>query len=154
MKPSDELNLSFFKADDHNLASQKLWSAVTSEHLTPEQVASIPGEKLTFDPGQIIVAEGDHQVDDMYFVLSGKVYVYKAYQSPHELMLAILQPGDLFGEMGLFLQEPRSASVVAYDKVTVNRVSKSAVGVLLTHNPHVSVSIITTLCARLKNVLS
>lgn len=69
---------------------------------------------ITCKRGDVIVVEGQRGAD-AYLVESGRVEVYRA--GPPELPLAVLGPGQIFGEMALITEQPRSASVRAIDDV-------------------------------------
>jgi serine/threonine-protein kinase len=73
--------------------------------------------RKTFAPGEIIVREGD-KGDEAYMIVAGRCRAYRTVDGTEET-LATMDPGDAFGEMALILFEPRAASVVAIDEVTV-----------------------------------
>src|SRR5262249_44851861 len=74
-------------------------------------------------PGQVIIREGDIG-DAAYMIVSGRCRAYRAVGDGQET-LAVMDSGDVFGEMALLLDEPRAASVEALDKVTVLVLGKS-----------------------------
>lgn len=67
-------------------------------------------EILTLPAGKRILTEGE-VADGIYVLLSGKVSVTRMAEDGHEVMLAELQPGEVFGEMSLIDNAPCSASV-------------------------------------------
>jgi eukaryotic-like serine/threonine-protein kinase len=71
----------------------------------------------TFAAGEIIVREGE-KGDAAYMIIAGKCRAYRTVDGVEET-LAVMEPGDAFGEMALLLYEPRAASVVAIDAVSV-----------------------------------
>jgi hypothetical protein len=73
--------------------------------------------RKTFAPGEVIVREGD-EGDEAYMIVAGRCRAYRTVEGREET-LATMEPGDAFGEMALILYEPRAASVVAMDPVTV-----------------------------------
>jgi serine/threonine-protein kinase len=73
--------------------------------------------RKTFAPGEIIVREGD-KGDEAYMIVAGRCRAYRTVHGAEET-LGTMEPGDAFGEMALILFEPRAASVVAIDDVTV-----------------------------------
>jgi serine/threonine protein kinase len=73
--------------------------------------------RKAFQPGEIIIREGDHG-DAAYMIVSGRCRAYRAVEGTQET-LAVMAPGDVFGEMALLLDEPRAATVEALDAVTV-----------------------------------
>jgi eukaryotic-like serine/threonine-protein kinase len=77
----------------------------------------------TFAPGSLIIREGDRG-DSAYIIVSGQCRAFRAVGAERgdasgQETLATMDAGDVFGEMALILDEPRSASVEAVDQVTV-----------------------------------
>ena len=77
---------------------------------------------------QIIIHEGD-KPDSLYFIVSGSISVYIEDEQGRELVLAYLNAGDFFGEMGLFeelekrtawvrTKEPAEIAEISYTKFT------------------------------------
>jgi eukaryotic-like serine/threonine-protein kinase len=77
----------------------------------------------TFAAGEVIVREGE-KGDAAYMIIAGKCRAYRTIDGVEET-LAVMEPGDAFGEMALLLYEPRAASVVAIDAVSVLVLDKS-----------------------------
>lgn len=73
--------------------------------------------RKAFAPGQMIIREGD-KGDAAYMIVSGKCRAYRTVDGQQET-LAVMNTGDVFGEMALLLEEPRYATVEAVDRVTV-----------------------------------
>lgn len=71
-----------------------------AEHLKMLEVA----------PGTYIFREGD-SADSMFLVLQGDMEVLKKPKHGSDARVAVLGPGDWFGEMGVIDVQPRSASV-------------------------------------------
>lgn len=79
----------------------------------PEAVLEHLSETLTTfeaEPGTYIFREGD-DANSMFVVLQGDMEVLKKSKSGPEARVAVLGPGDWFGEMGVIDVQPRSASV-------------------------------------------
>lgn len=71
----------------------------------------------TYSNGDYIFKEGDES-DLAYFIVDGEVEV--VVNSPRgEKVIAELGEGRFFGEMGVIIEEPRTASIRAKGKVTV-----------------------------------
>jgi serine/threonine-protein kinase len=73
--------------------------------------------RKSFAPGEIIFREGD-KGDAAYMIVAGRCRAYRTANGVEET-LSVMEPGEAFGEMALILFEPRAASVVAVDAVTV-----------------------------------
>lgn len=65
-----------------------------------------------FESGQSIFRQGDIG-SGMYLIQSGRVRILAEDPLRGETQLAILEPGQIFGEVSLFDHSPRSASAVA-----------------------------------------
>lgn len=64
------------------------------------------------DPGKDVIAEGD-KASVLYVVISGELEVLKRSKRGTEARVAVLGPGDWFGEMAILDVQPRSATVRA-----------------------------------------
>jgi len=146
--------LSFFSTSASALAVNKVWDVGTADKINVTTLKNIPGEHKQFASGGKIVGEGDANTDTMYFVLEGSVNVIKSLGTLNEKTLATLKAGDLFGEMALFLKEPRTASVVASSNATVVEIHRNALSQVMERSPETAYVIIETLCTRLRNVLA
>jgi CRP-like cAMP-binding protein len=76
-----------------------------------EQLASSLA-MITLDTGDAVFREGD-QAREMYVVLSGEIEVIKRSRRGCHSRVALLGPGDWFGEMSMLDVQPRSATVRA-----------------------------------------
>lgn len=64
------------------------------------------------EPGRMMVVEGDLSTE-MFVVIAGELEVVKKAEDGTSVRVAMLGPGDWFGEMGILGIQPRSASVRA-----------------------------------------
>jgi small-conductance mechanosensitive channel/CRP-like cAMP-binding protein len=86
-----------------------------------------------FGPGEVIVREGAPG-ESLYLLLRGRVQVSKRLEG-RPVVVRELGVGDVFGEMTLFLDAPRSATVRALEECDLLRVGRPAVRVLLNEDP-------------------
>jgi CRP-like cAMP-binding protein len=70
-----------------------------------------------FQPGERIIREGEHG-ECAYMIVEGRCRAFRDVDGREET-LTTMQPGEVFGEMALLLNEPRAASVQAIDQVAV-----------------------------------
>jgi CRP/FNR family cyclic AMP-dependent transcriptional regulator len=64
--------------------------------------------------GSIIMAAGD-PTESLYIIIAGRLKVMMSDAEGKEVILSLLSAGEIFGEMGLIDDAPRSASVVAIE---------------------------------------
>jgi CRP-like cAMP-binding protein len=64
-------------------------------------------------PGEVVFREGDPHGREMYVVLDGEIEVSRRSRKGRDMRMAILGPGDCFGEMSVIDMQPRSATVRA-----------------------------------------
>jgi len=96
-----------------------------------------------------IMAEGDRS-SGLYILLSGKVKVVLRSEEGKEIILAILNPTEFFGEMALLDEAPRSADIVAMASTTVLVIAKQEFKAWLQRQPEMAFVIIKTLAQRLR----
>jgi CRP/FNR family transcriptional regulator, cyclic AMP receptor protein len=75
-----------------------------------------------FEKGQIIFREGEESTD-AYFVLSGKVLI-RVRTPQGACTLAELGPGEVFGEMGMIEDAPRSATAEAAERTELEVINE------------------------------
>jgi CRP-like cAMP-binding protein len=79
------------------------------------------GEWEEFQPGDEIIVEGEFD-ESFYLLVSGNVSVRRA-----DLDVDVLKPGATFGELGFIVNQARTATIVAQDKVTVLKIRSSLI---------------------------
>jgi CRP-like cAMP-binding protein len=67
---------------------------------------------IDFEPGTFVFREGEHG-NSMYVVLQGDMEVMKKAKGGTDIRVAVLGPGDWFGEMAVIDVQARSATVLA-----------------------------------------
>lgn len=80
---------------------------------------------VTLGPGQKLFSQGDWG-SSAYVVVSGCLDVRATGRGGDEHHLATLQPGHAFGELGLLVDRPRSATIAAQDAVELWEVTRRA----------------------------
>ena len=99
--------------------------------------------------GQAVVHAGD-RTDYVYFVLTGTLKVLVSDEDGREVILTMLGQGELFGEMGVFDEQPRSASVVAVSPVDLVVIAKSDFRRMMQENFDIAWRIMSNLAERLR----
>jgi CRP/FNR family transcriptional regulator, cyclic AMP receptor protein len=98
----------------------------------------------------VIVSEGA-EGDSMYVVQSGKVEVVQTGPDGDEHQLRMLKAGEFFGEMAIFENEVRSATVRAVGDARVLEVDKKSVERRIQDNPQLAVNMLKTMSSRLRD---
>jgi CRP/FNR family transcriptional regulator len=112
------------------------------------QVAEVTVSR-TFQGGEVIFHEGD-QSDTCYVVRSGHVRAVREHTDGRTLTLATLGPGDIFGELAIFDQERRSATIEALDDLEVVAILGADMRRMLRDHPDISVKLLAALSRRLR----
>lgn len=100
------------------LTSEDDWLEKVFPDLAGPELESLAerAEKVSFDAGDTIVAEGD-PADRFYVIASGEVSITRRSPEGDEIELATLGPGQFFGEVGILAETRRTATVRAIDDV-------------------------------------
>ena len=98
----------------------------------------------------VLFYEGDPG-DQLYAVLSGKVKLGRTAADGRENMIAIMGPGDVFGEMALFDPSPRSTNAVAVSETRLAAIKHESFKRAQQQDPSISDQVIKTLARRLRH---
>ena len=82
-----------------------------------------------------------------YFLLNGRVKINKI-SSDSEKTLDILEPGEIFGEMSILEEAPRSATIIAMDDVKVLEFNKANFESLMTAKPELAIKLLKIFAKR------
>jgi CRP-like cAMP-binding protein len=100
--------------------------------------------------GQTIFLMGS-EPDSMMAVLRGAVKVSVTSADGKELLLAVLQPGEVFGEIALLDGKERTADATAMDDATLAVLERRHVLAFLHGNPDAWQRLVEVLCSRLRS---
>jgi CRP-like cAMP-binding protein len=85
---------------------------------------------------------------ELYIIQGGKVKISKIVDN-NEVMLAVLQTGDIFGEMAILDNKPRSANAVAFGFTDVLAINKANFEGMVKAQPQLASRLITLLSERI-----
>ncbi len=85
--------------------------------------------------------------NELYIIQSGKVKITKIVDQ--EVLLAVLKAGDIFGEMALLDNKPRSASAITFGVVSVLAINKSNFEGMVQAQPQLATRLIQLLSERI-----
>jgi len=105
------------------------------------------GLTKNFKDNTVIFCE--HELgDELFIIQQGKVKITKVLES-NEKLIAVLQPGDIFGEMAILDNKPRSATALAFGDVNVMAVNSQNFQAMVSTQPQLATKLITLLSDRL-----
>ena len=105
-------------------------------------------EKI-YKNGEEIIKEGD--IGKSFFLLTeGKAGVYTNYEKDTPFRIAVIDPGEYFGEMAILEAYPRSASVIAIGNVHAIEIPADEMHLFFEENPEQILELITHLSNRIQ----
>ena len=105
--------------------------------------------RKAYPKNSTIIAAGD-PTDAMYIVVSGRLKVVMSDKEGQEVILAILNQGEFFGEMGLIAQAPRSATVTTIEPCELLTITRADFTKCLQGNFDLTMNVIRGLVKRLR----
>ncbi len=112
------------------------------------RLIEVGGEK-NHRHGSVIFSRGDSSTSLM-LVVDGRVSIREATPEGRSLTLAILGPGEVFGEVGVIDGEPRSADAFADEESRLFIVERKQFLAYLESHPALAIRLMQTLCTRLR----
>lgn len=128
------------------LARSPLFGELARDELAALGAAA---QRLDFARDQAIFSMNEAP-DGLYVVARGRVKVCVPTAAGKELILATLGPGEVFGEMALLDDAPRSASVVAQLPTTAYRLRRNDFARLLEEHPSIARKLLMEMSQRLR----
>lgn len=102
---------------------------------------------LTFEAGEDLVTQGDH-ADGAYLIEQGTVDII-AISADAEVKVGSLGRHELFGEMAILMNQPRTATIRAAEPVKVLKIEAEIFLRLVSENPETALSVMRSLSERL-----
>jgi len=102
-----------------------------------EFIRQYPKDTMVFSEGEF--------GPELYIIQKGSIRITKIVDN-NEVMLALLKPGDIFGEMALLENKPRSASAIAHETAVLMAVNRSNFKSMVVEQPKI-ISRLTILLA-------
>jgi CRP/FNR family transcriptional regulator len=127
-------------------------SPTDSRHLGLEDFegAGIRVAERRFAAKDMIFAPGDPD-DQVYFLLSGTVRLYKIYGAYKEATVALLTEGDVFGELSLDETPNQNAFAEAVTAARVAVVRKSVLKEAIRRRPEFALKLFACFCERIRH---
>ena len=131
---------------DDALMQAPLFSALDAEAAAALRSSMV---EVRVSRGDAIFTEGEPG-DRMYVILEGKVKLGQTSSDGRESLLAVLGPGEVFGELSLFDPGPRTATATAVTDVVVIGLGHDNLRPWLAGRPEVAESLLQALAQRLR----
>ena len=128
------------------LARVPVFEELTEDDLRRVAEVSVP---RAFAPGDVVFREGDDS-DTCYVVQSGHARALREHPDGRQITLATFGPGDIFGELAMFDDERRSATVEAIDDLEVAGILGPDMRRLMREHPDIAVQLSIALGRRLR----
>jgi CRP/FNR family cyclic AMP-dependent transcriptional regulator len=128
------------------LARVPVFSTLESDDLGRIADLAVP---RAFEPGQVVFREGDAS-DTCYIVRSGHARAVRGHSDGRTITLATFGPGDIFGELALFEDERRSATVEAIERCSAVAVLGPDMRRLMVEHTGISARLVIALGRRLR----
>jgi CRP-like cAMP-binding protein/rhodanese-related sulfurtransferase len=113
---------------------KKLPLEIQKEILQAAEHRRVPAGRMLFEQGDA--------GDSFFMITSGQVRIFRKNTEGMETELAVLGPGDSFGEMALLTGAARSANVAALEDVDLTVLAKVHFDRILRNYPEVSLTLI------------
>ncbi|MBX3026003.1 ATP-binding cassette domain-containing protein [bacterium] len=107
-----------------SLTRQMDTSLAAPEHVFAPRATQHPAHQVEarYGPGEVIFRQGDHG-EEMFVVAEGAVGLSIAVEG-HEQRIAVLGPGEFFGELSLLSGAPRTATATAQEATALLAISR------------------------------
>ncbi|AFG37962.1 Crp/Fnr family transcriptional regulator [Spirochaeta africana] len=100
-----------------------------------------------FSPGQVVFCEYEPG-DKFYLIQKGRVQISRVI-GEIEKTIDILQPGEIFGEMAILEEAPRSANAIALDSVKALEFNRANFSMLMEGNPAIALKLLKLFTKRI-----
>ena len=102
-----------------------------------------------FDANQIIFQKSDPG-DCLYAIVSGRVGITTESEAGKAILLNMMKPGEVLGEIALLDGKPRTANAVALDRSELLRIDRADFMPFLERHPRLAIRLMGVLCDRLR----
>jgi CRP-like cAMP-binding protein len=132
--------------DDDIVRSAPLFAALDEEAAASLRQSMV---EVRLSRSEELFSEGD-QGDRLYVILEGKIKLGRTSSDGRENLLAILGPGEMFGELSLFDPGPRTATATSVGDSRLIGLGHDALEPWLIRHPEVALKLLNALAQRLR----
>ncbi|MDQ6961841.1 MAG: Crp/Fnr family transcriptional regulator [Mariprofundaceae bacterium] len=106
--------------------------------------------KIKREPKQTLIVEEGEKGDRLFIILKGSVKVSYYTKDGREVILSILEQGEMFGELSLLDEQPRSATVSTLESTELAMIRRADFQKLMLENSHIMLKIMNEIVSRLR----
>ena len=132
---------------DHDVVRKAPLFGGLDEQAAETLIGSMNAQRL--ERGDVLFHEGD-QGDRLYVIGEGKIKLGRTSSDGRENLLAILGPGEMFGELSLFDPGPRTATATAVAETQLLSMGNEQLKEFLHQRPGVAATLLAALARRLR----
>ena len=123
------------------------------EGLTVSELAAVGSvtEEVQFQPGEVVIKRGE-MGETMYLLIKGEVSVHIGDTSGNEIEVDRIKAGDYFGEMALFEDVPRSATIRTETESRLLVLHKQEFNEIVREYPQIALTICKVLSSRIRTL--
>jgi CRP-like cAMP-binding protein len=132
--------------DDDIVRSAPLFAALDEESAASLRRSMV---EVSLGRSEVLFTEGD-QGDRLYVIVEGKIKLGRTSSDGRENLLAILGPGEMFGELSLFDPGPRTATATSVGDSRLIGLGHDALQPWLAQHPEVALTLLNALARRLR----
>ena len=115
------------------------------------KIITLTIENIIYEPWEVIVNEGD-EGSEAYIIYTGYVEVYRKAGDGKLISLNKMGPGGMFGELALFGNGYRTASVKAVEDTLVSVISKEKLYEIIRAFPDIAIEMLKAITERFAKV--
>lgn len=130
----------------HNESTAALVREFSERELTD---LALSGKMVLLDRNDVVFQELE-DADSLFVVLEGRIGIATSRDDEREAILALMEPGDVFGEMSLLDHQPRTATARALEPSACLSVPYQPVRELFSRHPQALIEVVRMLAARLR----
>jgi diguanylate cyclase (GGDEF)-like protein len=153
-KPNERVDAPIVKPPSEGTLAEVVAATPIFECLTSEQLAHLIARSTEhrYPVGHVILRQNESG-ENVYVILSGRVRVLEAVpDSPVEMLLGELGPGEIFGELGVLRERPRAAGVFTVERTRCLAIPANDFLETLQQSKEMSLALLRTLAGRLCEV--
>lgn len=128
------------------LAQHFLFEQLSSDNI--EALAKLASTR-TYQKTEVVFMKGDSG-DALMAVLSGRIRICSYSADGREVVLNVMNPGEVFGEIAMIDGGPRTADAFAMEKTELLILARREFMPFLEQNPQISVKLLQVMCERLR----